>query len=198
MIRGNIFIPDARVFWVKPSISYLDKYIKENKIDTVITTGPPHSVHLIGLGLKKLNKITWIADFRDPWTTIGYHKSLKLNSQSQLRHSSMEKEVLCTADSVIVTSRTTKTEFSKITSKPIEIITNGYDTEKVQKKALDVKFSLAHIGSFLSERNPRILWKALKELLKEEKGFADNFEIKLAGAISPIILATIEEFGLTK
>ena len=197
-IRGNIFIPDARVFWVKPSISYLDKYIKENKIDTVITTGPPHSVHLIGLGLKKLNKITWIADFRDPWTTIGYHKSLKLNSQSQLRHSSMEKEVLCTADSVIVTSRTTKTEFSKISSKPIEIITNGYDTEKVQKKALDVKFSLAHIGSFLSERNPRILWKALKELLKEEKGFADNFEIKLAGAISPIILATIEEFGLTR
>ncbi|WP_318640685.1 glycosyltransferase family 4 protein [Flavobacterium ardleyense] len=197
-IRGNLFIPDARVFWVKPSITYLDKYIKENKIETIISTGPPHSVHLIGLGLKKLNNITWIADFRDPWTTIGYHKSLKLTAQSQQRHISLEKEVLNTADSVIVTSRTTKVEFSKITSKPIEIITNGYDAEKVQKKALDTKFSLAHIGSFLSERNPRILWKALKELIKEEPGFADNFELKLAGAVSPIILANIDEFGLTK
>ena len=197
-IRGNLFIPDARVFWVKPSIKYLDKYIKENKIETIISTGPPHSVHLIGLGLKKLNNITWIADFRDPWTTIGYHKSLKLTAQSQQRHISLEKEVLNTADSVIVTSRTTKVEFSKITSKPIEIITNGYDAEKVQKKALDTKFSLAHIGSFLSERNPRILWKALKELIKEEPGFADNFELKLAGAVSPIILANIDEFGLTK
>ncbi len=197
-IRGNLFIPDARVFWVKPSIKYLDKYIKENKIETIISTGPPHSVHLIGLGLKKLNNITWIADFRDPWTTIGYHKSLKLRAQSQQRHISLEKEVLNTADSVIVTSRTTKVEFSKITSKPIEIITNGYDAEKVQKKALDTKFSLAHIGSFLSERNPRILWKALKELIKEEPGFADNFELKLAGAVSPIILANIDEFGLTK
>lgn len=197
-IRGNLFIPDARVFWVKPSIKYLDKYIKENKVETIISTGPPHSVHLIGLGLKKLNNITWIADFRDPWTTIGYHKSLKLTAQSQQRHISLEKEVLNTADSVIVTSRTTKVEFSKITSKPIEIITNGYDAEKVQKKALDTKFSLAHIGSFLSERNPRILWKALKELIKEEPGFADNFELKLAGAVSPIILANIDEFGLTK
>ena len=197
-IRGNLFIPDARIFWVKPSISFLDKYIKENKIDTIITTGPPHSVHLIGLGIKKLHNIRWIADFRDPWTTIGYHKSLKLSPQAKQRHVSMEKEVLNTADNVLVTSRTTKAEFSKITSKPIEIITNGYDAEKVQKKALDVKFSLAHIGSFLSERNPRILWKALKELTKEEAGFADNFELKLAGAISPIILANIEEFGLTK
>lgn len=197
-IRGNLFIPDARIFWVKPSIKYLNDYIAKNNIDTVITTGPPHSVHLIGLGLKTTNKITWIADFRDPWTTIGYHKSLKLSRQAQQKHLTLEKEVLTIADSIIVTSRTTKAEFSKITNKPITIITNGYDTEKIQTKPLDTKFSIAHIGSFLSERNPRILWKALKELVKEEKGFADNFEIKLAGAISPIILATIEEFGLTK
>ena len=52
-IRGNIFIPDARVFWVKPSVNYLKKYLLENNIDTIITTGPPHSLHLIGLQLKK-------------------------------------------------------------------------------------------------------------------------------------------------
>ena len=52
-VRGNFFIPDARVFWVKPSTKYLKKYLTENHFDAVVTTGPPHSVHLIGLGLKK-------------------------------------------------------------------------------------------------------------------------------------------------
>ncbi|HMK06024.1 MAG TPA: hypothetical protein VK476_00755, partial [Flavobacterium sp.] len=77
-VRGNLFIPDARVFWVKPSVAYLKKYISENNIDIIITSGPPHSLHLIGMKLKNVMNVKWIADFRDPWTTIGYHKSLKL------------------------------------------------------------------------------------------------------------------------
>jgi hypothetical protein len=67
-IRGNFFIPDARVLWVKPSVEYLTDFIARNKIDKIITTGPPHSIHLIGLRLKKLNpELKWVADFRDPW-----------------------------------------------------------------------------------------------------------------------------------
>jgi len=75
-VRGNFFIPDARVGWVKPSVSFLLDYIKKENIDTIITTGPPHSVHLIGLQLKEKLGVKWLADFRDPWTTIGYHKQL--------------------------------------------------------------------------------------------------------------------------
>jgi len=71
-IRGNFFIPDARKNWVKPSVDFLSKYISENNISTIITTGPPHSLHLIGLQLnEKLGVVKWLADFRDPWTTIG-------------------------------------------------------------------------------------------------------------------------------
>jgi len=51
-IRGNVFIPDARVFWVKPSVKFLKHYLQDHQIDTIITTGPPHSLHLIGLQLK--------------------------------------------------------------------------------------------------------------------------------------------------
>ena len=69
-IRGNFFIPDARIFWVKPSVAYLEKYILENDIDTIITSGPPHSLHLIGLELKQKLNVKWFADFRDPWTII--------------------------------------------------------------------------------------------------------------------------------
>ena len=195
-VRGNLFIPDARFLWVKPSVNYLKKYIEENNIDTIVTSGPPHSLHLIGLRLKKELNIKWFADFRDPWTTIGYHKALKLSSSAEKKHKELEHEVLNSADTIIVTSKTTKTEFEAITSKPIEVITNGYDAEKIEKQPLDEKFTLAHIGSFLSERNPRILWQALKEIVSENTDFKNDFRLKLIGATSQEVLDTIASFQL--
>ncbi|HET8886627.1 MAG TPA: glycosyltransferase family 4 protein [Salinimicrobium sp.] len=195
-IRGNFFIPDARVLWVNPSVNFLTEYIKENNIETIITTGPPHSLHLIGLGLQKKLEIKWIADFRDPWTSIGYHKKLKLSSSSQRKHKHLEWEVLNAMDSIITTSFTTKSEFEKITSKPIRVITNGYDYEKVEKLPLDTKFTLAHIGSMLSGRNPENLWLALSEIISEDKNFSKDFELKLIGSVSNNVLRSIQKFGL--
>lgn len=197
-VRGNIFIPDARVLWVKPSVKFLENYIHENDIQVVITTGPPHSLHLIGLNLKKNLNIQWIADFRDPWTTIGYYKDLKLTNNSHKKHLQLEREVLQTADKVLVTSFTTQKDFEQITSKPVYLITNGFDTENVGKTVMDVKFTISHIGSFLSERNPRILWKALKNLIKDHPTFKDDFQLNLVGKVSQEILDTITEFNLTK
>ena len=197
-IRGNLFIPDARVLWVKPSVRYLEKYIQENNIETIITSGPPHSLHLIGMQLKKNLNINWIADFRDPWTTIGYHKALRLSEYSKMKHKMLEKTVLNTADTIIVTSNTTKTEFQAITNKPIEVITNGYDIEKIEPQPLDKKFTLAHIGSLLSERNPIILWQVLSELVNDVPDFASHFELKLIGTVSQEILDTLNSYNLKK
>ncbi|KAF2518654.1 glycosyltransferase family 4 protein [Flavobacterium salilacus subsp. salilacus] len=197
-IRGNLFIPDARVLWVKPSISYLSDYIQKNNIDTVITTGPPHSLHLIGLGLKKHHNIKWFADFRDPWTTIGYHKELKLSDNAAKKHKELEREVLNIADQVIVTSPTTKKEFQVITKQPITVITNGYDVEKVGKQPADEKFTLAHIGSFLSERNPLVLWQSISELVNDNQEFKKAFQLKLIGAVSQEVLSTMTKFGLNR
>ncbi|AIJ37500.1 Glycosyltransferase [Flavobacterium psychrophilum] len=196
LVRGNLFIPDARILWVKPSVKYLEKYISENNIDTIITSGPPHSLHLIGLKLKQNLNVKWFADFRDPWTTIGYHSALKLSSYAEKKHKNLERKVLNTADTIIVTSKTTKTEFQAITTKPIEVITNGYDVENISKQTLDEKFTLAHIGSFLSDRNPIILWESLSELVAENEKFATLFQLKLIGKVSQEILDTIDGFNL--
>ncbi len=197
-IRGNLFIPDARFLWVKPSVKYLKKYIQENGIETIVTSGPPHSLHLIGLQLKKELTIKWFADFRDPWTTIGYHKALKLSSYAEKIHKDLERQVLNSADTILVTSKTTKAEFQAITSKPIEVITNGYDVENTTKEPLDDKFTLAHIGSFLSDRNPKILWQVLQELIAENELFAQNFQLKLIGKVSQEILDSIATYKLEK
>lgn len=195
-IRGNLFIPDARKYWVNPSVVYLKKYIQENNIDTIVTSGPPHSLHLIGLKLKEELDVKWFADFRDPWTTIGYHKALKLSSYADKKHKQLESKVLTNADTIIVTSKTTKTEFQALTNKPIEVITNGYDLENISKQTLDDKFTMAHIGSFLSDRNPKALWGVLQELVLENEKFAAHFQLKLIGKISQEILESISEFQL--
>ncbi len=195
-VRGNYFIPDARKFWVKPSVTFLQKHIQENNITTIITTGPPHSVHLIGLQLKKQLNIKWIADFRDPWTTIGYHQKLKLTKKSAQKHKQLEQQVLQNATEIIVTSPTTKSEFQQITQQPITVITNGFDDVKIAGITLDEKFTIAHIGSLLSGRNPKVLWEVLSVLIKENDSFKADFELKLIGALSDEVLQSITASGL--
>lgn len=197
-IRGNFFIPDARVAWVKPSVNYLSNYLTTHNIDTIITTGPPHSLHLIGKELQKINNVKWIADFRDPWTNIGYHKELKLTKFAQKKHKKLEFEVLNSANCIITTSYTTKNEFAAITPKPIYVITNGYDIEKIEKPPLSSKFCISHIGSLLSKRNPKILWDVFNEIINENESFKNDFELKLIGKISTEILDSIKEYNLEK
>ena len=195
-IRGNFFIPDARKFWVKPSVKFLEEYIKKNNIETIITTGPPHSVHLIGLQLQQKLNLKWIADFRDPWTTIGYHNKLKLTKASVKKHKQLEKKVLTNANQILVTSPTTKAEFQQITQQPITVITNGFDDVNMGEFTLDDKFTMAHIGSLLSGRNPKILWEVLATLIAENPDFATDFELKLIGAVSNEVLQSIHQAGL--
>lgn len=196
-IRGNFFIPDARKFWITPSVKFLSKFIEENNINTIITTGPPHSVHLIGKKLKSELNLTWVADFRDPWTTIGYHNKLKLSKRSINKHKKLEKGVLSTVDHITVTSYTTREEFAEITNKPISVITNGYDTEDVSVVKLDEEFTVSHIGSLLSGRNPEKLWNVLYDLTQENPEFAKVFRLRLVGAVSGDVLSSIKQAGLS-
>jgi hypothetical protein len=196
-IRGNFFIPDARKLWVRPSMEYLAKVIADEGIKTVITTGPPHSLHLIGLGLKKRYAVQWIADFRDPWTTIGYHKKLRLTPYAQRKHKKLEQEVLVSADKIVVTSHTTKKEFEAITDKPIKVITNGFD-ETLKPMTQDTNFTISHIGSLLTGRNPVGLWQALAELVQENKDFGNTLRIQLAGVVGEEVLKSIHGFGLDR
>ena len=185
-VRANYFIPDARKFWIKPSVEFLKKYLSENKIDVVITTGPPHSLHLIGLHLKKETGVKWISDFRDPWTDIDYFHQLPLSKKAKKKHHKLEQEVLLNSDAVLVVGKTMKENFSSY-SKNIHVITNGYDTDTnltTLKINLDTKFTITHIGMMNADRNPKILWEVLLEIIIENEDFKNNIEVKLIGKIA--------------
>jgi len=196
-IRGNFFIPDARKFWIKPSISFLKKYLKNNPVNVIVTSGPPHSMHLIGLGLKKKFPNTkWIADFRDPWTQISYYKHLKLTNWADKKHHQMEQKIFHSADIILGTSFTDTKNFRKYGANA-HCITNGFDKENPCKKEYkNSKFTISYIGVLEQLRNPENLWKILSNLVYENSDFAKNFELKFIGNIDDKILNNLKESNL--
>ncbi len=192
-VRANYFIPDARKYWVKPSIKYLSNYLKNNKIDCIITTGPPHSLHLIGLELQKKNGIKWIADFRDPWTDIDYFHQLPLTKTSLEKHKLLEKKVLKNADTVLVVGKTMKENFKKYSSN-IHVLSNGFDSVLGDNNIeLDCKFTITHLGLMNADRNPVILWKVLSEMVQKDEVFANDLQIKLIGKSAHEVHNSINE-----
>lgn len=201
-VRGNLFIPDARVFWIKPSTRFLNTYLKEHpEIDTIISTGPPHSMHLIALKLKKKHpKIQWIADFRDPWTEIDFYQDLLPGKWADKRHKKLEKAVLAEADKVVTISETGAADLERIGNRKVEVITNGFifpefDAKKV---VLDETFTIAHFGSMPFARNPQVLWDALKELLAETPELSQSLQIKLVGPVDFHVIEKLKTVGLDR
>lgn len=199
-IRGNFFIPDARKYWIKPSVKFLSNYLSINHVDLIISTGPPHSTHLIGMALKKKLNIPWIADFRDSWTNSVYYPELLLTNRADHIHKFLEKKVLQTANYVITIGETMKKEFEQLGAKKIEVITNGFDTKDFQHNGikLDKKFSITHIGTMTRTRNPMALWNAISGIISTNKSFETDLEIKLAGKVDISVLDNINLFGLNK
>ena len=181
-IRGNLFIPDMKLFWIKKSADFLKNYLKKNKIETIITTGPPHSIHLIGLDLKNTLNINWIADFRDPWVNLNYLNRFHLLSSTKKRHKELRDKVLNNADTIIVTSERLRKLYKKFSTNVFNI-TNGYNHNKY-KIELDEKFSISHIGSLYDERNPSFLWNVIEEMYEDIDNFKNDFQINLIGNTS--------------
>lgn len=196
-VRANYFIPDARKFWIKPSVNYLEKYISENAIDAIITSGPPHSLHLIGLALKKKLHITWISDFRDPWTEIDYFEQLPLTPKAINKHHQLEQEVLKNSDAVLVIGKTMKDKFQEF-SDSVYVLTNGYDSEKKEVEiALDSEFTITHVGLMNADRNPIFLWKAISEICKKNEDFAKDYKVQFVGQIASEVEQSLLDYKIT-
>ncbi|NLO01743.1 MAG: glycosyltransferase family 4 protein [Bacteroidales bacterium] len=198
-IRGNFLIPDPRKFWIKPSIKYLSVFLKSNHIDLIVTTGPPHSMHLIGSGLKKKFNIPWIADFRDPWTDIDFYSRLRLSEWADKKHHALELKVLRTADHIVTVSPSWAEELQKKTDKPVTTVYNGFDPQDFINlpECNNSEFSITHLGSFNRDRNPPSLWAALNSLSIENPHFKHHLRIYLIGQTDNSVLKDIKKYNLS-
>ena len=199
-LRGNVFIPDARRFWIRPSTTYLSQWLKENTVDAIVSTGPPHSMHLIAMNLHNKTGIPWLADFRDPWVNIDFAGDLKMGSWAKNKNIALEKKVLNTANLVVVVSELMAEEFRSKTNKPVEIITNGFDPDDfmVDESMIrkDGKFSIVHTGSLNDRRNHPAFWNSIAQLREENAEFKTLCEIRLIGKNDVSVRDSIQQAGL--
>lgn len=196
-LRANLFIPDPRVTWLSPSVKFLKKYLKEHPVDVIVSTGPPHSMHLIAMKLSKALDIPWLADFRDPWTKIYNFKHLPLLPFAKKKHHKLEKRVLDMADLVVTVSPTIRAELQGMTSTPVKLITNGYDTNDFEQVIEpDGYFNITHTGLLVSDGNPVTFWRILAKKCNEDSVFASSLRIRLSGKVDKEVLDSIKEAGL--
>jgi len=199
-VRGNLFIPDPKIYWVKPSVKVLHKKILEEGIEHIITTGPPHSMHLIGLGLKKIiPNLKWIADFRDPWSELDLLNEFQLNNSSRKKHKDLEREVLQSADVALTVSETWVEDLKNLGANKVKLITNGYDVDDFElKPKTNDKFIIGHYGLLNHLRNPKNLWKSLANLCAKNSEFNTRLEIHLSGNIDNEVLNEIASYPQLK
>ncbi len=214
-IRGNFFRPDPRCLWIRPSVRFLKKYLEEHPVDLIVSTGPPQSMHIIGMKLARETGLPWIADFRDPWTRIFYFKHLSMTRATEKWHERMEKKVLDAATRVVAVSPLVQEEFQAMTPTPVELITNGFDEcdfglDDVSGKPVEAgeseestatadsrtDFTITHTGLFAADGNPTVFWEVLAEKCAADASFAELLKIKLIGKTDTQIIEVIEAAGL--
>ena len=189
MLRELFLFPDARKFLINPTYKFLKKYYKENNLNTLITTGPPHSMHLAGMKLKQDIGVNWIADFRDPWSNFFQNKLLNQLESTMKKHVKAENEVLKNCDAAFTTSQSLRSKFLDKNSN-IFYIPSGFE-EKIEPTDHD-KFRVLYTGSMKDIQNPQNLWLALHELIESDENFKKDVEIVLVGNIDRWIINSVE------
>jgi glycosyltransferase involved in cell wall biosynthesis len=187
-VRGNFFIPDPRRFWVKPSVEFLEEFLESNKISRIITTGPPHSMHLIGLKLKQRNpKLMWIADFRDPWSEWGFLDTLSLSSFARKKHRKLEAQVLKNADRVVTITPFYVRQFASLGNRKVDLLTNGFDEDDFKSITYSKsdRFVIRHVGIINEKCDPRPFMNALGEWCEERKLIGEKIVIEFIGDVHP-------------
>jgi glycosyltransferase involved in cell wall biosynthesis len=199
-VRGNFFIPDARCFWIRPSVKFLSNYLRKNPVDAIVSSGPPHSMHMIALGLKKKLDIPWLADFRDPWTEIDFFDKLRLTKPARNKHRKLERAVLTSADVVVAIGNHLAERLQILGAQKVEVIPNGYDEDDFNFLPVEIgpTFSITHVGSLNKDRNPENLWKSIASICVGNEELNQKLRLRFIGKVDFSLKESLAKYGLEK
>jgi glycosyltransferase involved in cell wall biosynthesis len=200
-VRGNFLIPDPRKFWVNPSVKFLEDFLDDNEIKTIITTGPPHSLHLIGLKLKKKHpKLKWIADFRDPWSEWGFLDTLQVGARARRRHQQLEAEVLAFADEIVTITPFYVRRFEALSKKKVTLLTNGFDEDDFSAITYQKSptFLIRHVGIINEKCDPRPFMTSVQSLCDALPEFKKAVKVEFIGEVHPLFRQFVESNSTLK
>lgn len=204
-IRLNLFIPDARIGWYFTAVRKAKDFISKNKIDAIVSIGPPHSSHLIGLKLSKKFSIPHFPVLIDPWVDIVYYKNLKRSSITKAIDNHFEKSVLQNAKQVVFVNKSTEEDYQKKYSflkSKTNVLYWGYDEDDFKSLPLnplpkegdfkDKEKLIVHAGNIFAYQNPKNFFKQIKTEI--DKG--NKFKLRFIGTVDPQIIDYLNEIGL--
>ncbi len=197
-IRANFFIPDARCLWIKPSVKFLSKYLKENKIDAIFSDGPPHTNTVIACKLAQKYNIPWLADFQDPWTQVDYYEMFPISKIADWRHRRMEQKVFRIANKITIASPSWANDLESIGAKNVSPIYYGYDEDdfKNMEPKINEFFTIVHAGQLGIDRSPDTLLQVIADIKINNPDFAKKLRISFAGLVDYSIIDKINKLNL--
>lgn len=209
--RGNILLPDPRVLWRRraaaKAIKIIEKAGEEGRpFDAIVTTGPPHSVHLIGLDLKRKTGLPWLADFRDLWREMDYLEDFLPTARTRRKHKELERDVVTNADAIAYSSPgvgvSLMNNAPSVPKECFHLIYNGWDPTDVTQPheqgdsgplSKGTDFHIGHFGSLFPSRDTPGLWQAIRKWNSDSLNRPHKVHLNLVGSVSPQVRESIEQ-----
>ncbi len=197
-VRANVFVPDARVGWVPFAARKAVDLHRDAPFDAVVTTGPPHSTHLIGRSVARRTSVPWLADFRDPWTGVFYYPDLPATAVSRRLDRRLEAKVLSEADVVTVVSPSMVRGLRERVDRAYECVPNGFDPSdfsSVEVRRRPDQFVIRHVGNLGPSQNSPVLWRTIADVA-ERKGTEVALAVDFVGNVDSEVVASAQSAGL--
>ena len=198
-IRLNLFIPDARIGWYFTAKKTASEYMRRNKIDAVVSIGPPHSSHLIGLHLSKQFQVPHFPVLIDPWVDIIYYKNLKRSFITKAIDNYLEKSVIINAKKVVFINKSTEEDYQSkypALKGKSKVLYWGYDEDDFRgieyHRSGSEERTIVHAGNIFYYQNPKNFFK----LVKSEIDKGNNYKIRFIGTVDPQVVNFLNEIGL--
>jgi len=195
-VRSNIFLPDARVGWVPFAVKAARKELAARSYEAIITTGPPHSTHLIGQRIRRSVDIPWVVDLRDAWPSDSYAHLVPTMTFAEKFDHRRRSGIFKSANRITTVSKVIAEDAARLTETPVRIVANGFDESDFEDSSLlsSNHFTIVYTGQMSDERNPESLWKAIKR--KTERGEWGELRVHLVGNISDEVQRSINHLDL--
>ena len=195
-IRANVFIPDARIGWWPFAVRKGLDLLASGRFDALLSTGAPHSVHLIGRTLHQATSVPWVADLHDPWTDISYYDELPHTEAARWLDAHFERSVLRDASAVTTVSPSWADLFAQKAKNHYSVVENGVDLSEcaVLNPPLTDDFVISHVGKLYASRNPTAVWDAIADLRSE--GAIPRLRIRCVGTLDPVVERALRERNL--
>ncbi len=197
-------MPAQNAVWLPRAWFACKRLSAEHRPDAILTSGPPHCVHVLGHYLKRSLGVPWVADFRDPWISDGTSKKLGWVQRWALR---WEHAVFANADLILANAPNATRMFQETypgSRDKIVTLTNGFDPpvgQALLPAATDTNvcpahLCLVHAGEIYAGRDPRPLLEALTRLNAE--AVVPTYRLQVLGRNEINLETLLQERGWTE